>query len=214
MKKKLLAIFLLGMLLLVGVSNVSLGINARENIDEECDLNPLTVYDFAECEIYIRPAPALYATHYIDVPAPSGDYSSVLKVEYTADPYSGWEYDGYWVCNVYLSVNGNKIIFFDDDKNYFKFDENNEPQDVYLDITKYIPPGRGEGLINLYYYFDIKEDGITIDYSSDQLMIPLSWLRFPKEQIANKDNNRNLSLQGFLGNHPHMFPILRQLLGL
>lgn len=213
MKKKILAIFLVGILLLVGLSNVSLGINACQNIDEECDLNPSTIYDFAECEIYIRPTAGLAATHHLKIPDPSGDYIALLKVEYNADYNTGWEYDGYWECEVYLAVKGNKFIFFDK-KIYFKFDKNNEPEDVNFDAIRYIPPGWGEGKVRVRYDYKIKEDGITIDEVFNEILIPLSFLWFPREDVTYEPFNINPLLQRFLKYHPYMFPILRQLLGL
>ena len=206
MKKKILAICITGMFIIVGVTGVTALTVTKKNINkpERNENEKLNTYDFGGSEISIG-YPHLY--QYLNVYSnniyPSGDYLCKLTVDFGEPWEPADEVKGYWWARAEF---GGKE-FYDFQNQEFHYFKSSVPDDIYIEEVLYIPPGVTFAEISCGFIFD--------DYL---LGDPLNhWHEWDLDSASNviipRTRNANVFLLQFLEQNLILFPILRYLLG-
>jgi len=210
MKKKIVVTFLVGIFLLTSITSLSIAETKTKLTEGICD-NQLNTQTLGKCEMVIGRLPfKVLSQLFITTPTSPGDF----KAEYTVEFRSLESYErieGYWFVSIFVSGNP-KIVFFNTYQVPFDYSGDNKPDDVYEQITKYIPKGTRmmwvQCGVNFAYYLggEFQEFRGAEDTKSWDGYFPKT--HFLKNPIFSH------ILLGILEKHPHMFPILRHLLGL
>jgi hypothetical protein len=208
MKKKILAIVLVGTFLMVVFTNVnasSFKLTKKVNqVNLKNELSGGTL--LAEADLFIGEHAVPNALIILgSTTQPAGDYTCKYEINYDRLLYDSRAVGHWWV---YAYV-GN-IIFFEENVVEFDYSGDNVPEDIEVEITRYVPnTGFAVGInvgIGIGYYYDLYDAlGGHIKHIDGEDRDDYIFY-FPKEKILNDP------LFKVLRQHPILYQVSRRIL--